>query len=401
MSDDNLLHNEVSGRKASNMLALVLTIAFVMVFLGVSASQIGFAGPLISPISTPAALMSPLPTPSAAGALTFVSPLLLENVTPRAYLPIVSNNYPLYLSYSKKGIGDPWQNWTLPNSGTNLSTLNFDWYYDWRFNYLPERNTDPRYVRMVWCLGVVDTDIYSITHTITDTAREDFNRNWRGRVWLIFNEPDGNGGCGGSTLINDRQVHSDAIGTAHHYGAVYDMIKSADPYAKVYGGGLVWLNYSETRLWWQSFVNTLQSEGTLYKLEGVHIHLYPGASTAITRTMTYANCLDPLCIEDSEQVANDWYSQMHEGLGLGDRPLWITEMGWLPCSEQTPFTWVRDNVMIPLSQWFTGQVALDHYDAVAWFVTRYTENNCSFLLDSLGPNGAPTPLGTQWNAYQP
>lgn len=182
--------------------------------------------------------------------------------------------------------------------------------------------------------------------------------------------------------------------------------------AKVFGGGLLWLNTQETRAWWTTFVTRLSNTGRLYKLEGVHVHLYPKYSTAPTRSET--SCATPFCLPELAQVANAWYQDMHVGLGLGDRPIWITETGILGmnnCTTPEQYAPVRDGFMRPWSQWFAGDSSWPYtglagpnpgYDTIAWYATRSIYNHgCTYLLDSLGASGQPTPLGDFWNAYHP
>lgn len=320
------------------------------------------------------------------------------------------------MTYGQKGVGDSSFSWMNNGPGSHMVALTYDWYYDWRYYLVPERNSDLKYVRMVWCNEVTAAplgwpDVYGINHTITETATADFISNRRGRIWLVFNEPDHTSQCGGQLLPNGDPIISSPAATAYYYSMLHDLIKSSDPYAKVYGGGLVWLNTAETRWWWQTFVSTLQSIGALHKLEGVHVHLYPKLSTALTREYTDTNCFYPDCVGDLAQAANTWYSQMHVGLGLGDRPIWITEVGWLGCTEQSSPEWIRDHVMTPFTQWYAGdpswpydpQVALNQgYEKAAWFVTtdpyRYS---CTWLLSTPGPSGTLTSLGAWWNAFQP
>jgi hypothetical protein len=304
--------------------------------------------------------------------------------------------------YGPKGIGDAWQNWQTPNPGTNLDALDFDWYYDWTWSYVPITDrVDTRYVMMVWCNAMVQTDRNGVSHTITETAQADLNANRRGRVWLVYNEPDVPGQCG-------AHPESDAVYAAHHYSTVYDVIKGADPHARVFAGGLVHLSSPQVRSWWQTFVNTLQAEGKLYKLQGVHVHLYPSTSTSASLTLTPC---PGYCVPELTAAADDWYNQMHVGLGLGDRPIWISETGWLNCP--TDQTSIRDNYMQPLSQWFANDPAWASrypdvpanpgYDAIAWYVTHDSEanNTCTYLLNRLGSGGSATTLGVFWNSYRP
>jgi hypothetical protein len=388
----------MNTRKTSILLATVSLTLFMIVTLALIPGQASLAGQRTSPLPTP-----------VGSSLTFVSPLLPQNLTPQAKLPLIANNFPLYMTYGKKGVGDSSYNWINGGSGSNMAALNYDWYYDWGYNLVPGRNNDLKYVRMVYCLGYEGLDMYGVPRTITETARGDFVANRRERIWLVFNEPDGTGECGRETFGFNHPVYSEPVMTAHYYSGVYDMIKAADPYAKVYAGGLLWLNTTETHNWWQSFVNTLRSENILYKLEGVHIHLYPKISTSSVRGVLSSACTYPNCIGDLARVADDWFTQMHEGLGLHDLPIWITEMGWLTCDGPT-YDWVRDIAMIPMSQWFAGdtnwpyyqQIPLNPgYDTAAWFVTHDPRGfACTWLLSN-GPTGTLTSLGTQWNAYHP
>lgn len=342
----------------------------------------GYNRPPMGPtlwMTPPTAVVSATPTrqttttPRVANQTAGVSSSLTP--TPRrSYLPLVGRGI---LSYGKKGIGDAWQMWgptATPSSplGTNIGALNYTWFYDWTYSYLPARGFDPKYVRMVWCTGLYQLDFQHVQRYVGDVARSDYDNGFVGRVWLIFNEPDATSQC---NLPNA----SDAAG---FYSNVYDIIKANDPSARVFAGGLIWLNTSYSRTWWTTFVNRLTSQGQLYKLEGVHVHLYPKQSTATTIGGTPYCPSGDYCIAELAQVANNWYQTMHVGLGLGDRPIWISETGWLEPSETcdpTPqhLDQIRDNVMQPFSKWFAGdptwpypQVGLNPgYDAIAWYVT--------------------------------
>ena len=311
-------------------------------------------GAFVSPLSTPIPLMTPLfvyTTDRRHQGLYVLSatatPHPASPIAPGSrlvFLPVVMNNFPTYLTYGAKGIGDGWQNWATPTPflgttptpgptptrGTNLGVLDYRWYYDWTFYYLPQRGHDPRYVRMVWCDWTTGTDINGVTHSITDMARADYNAGLSGRVWLIYNEPDDSMGC--------TDFLTDAPAAARHFEMVYDMIKAGDPSAHVFAGGLLWLKTAETQLWWSNFITTLTSDGALYKLEGVHIHLYPTYSTSTARGIP-GGCIGN-CVPELAQIANNWYQHQHLDLGIGDRPIWITEMGWLhDCTKSKE--WIR------------------------------------------------------------
>jgi hypothetical protein len=321
---------------------------------------------------------------------------------------------PTSFPYGSKGIGDGWQNWATPTPsgpvpGTNLDVLDFDWYYDWRVDYVPGRGSDPRYVRMVYC---------DDTSGIVAAASDDYNNGRRGRVWLVYNEPDhSNFGTCGYKFVGDppERMYQNHEWAASHFSDVYDLVKGADPSALVFVGGLVFLDSQRTRDWWQDFINTLQAEENLHKIDGVHVHVYPLVSHSTNPPTVDTSCnnaTDNYCVPDTAQAANDWYDEMHVGLGLGDRPIWITEMGWLYCvGQQNDRSWVRSNFMEPISQWFAEdtvwpydpQVSLNPgYESVAWYSTYDSGSyKCSNLLDSRGTSGAPTELGQSWNGYQP
>ena len=298
-----------------------------------------------SPIATPPPRPS-LPTsgvrpsqPTALPRLTFLSPL--EALQPRAYMPIVMRKYPLYLASGLKGIAD----------ADAANVLDYDIYYNWNVS---KDTTDARFVRMVSCNDQSNADI-------VEAAQNDVASGFVGRIWLIYNEPDDPGQCGGHRTDpanpSSPFIYDSAVYAAHYFSDVYDMIKGVDSNAHVFAGGLLWLNTQKTRNWWQDFVNTLRNEGKLYKLEGVHIHLYPYWTTS-TAWYTVGGCPHNNCMPELAQVANDWYQQMHVGLGLVDRPIWITETGGLAFCGRWSFwstsgwEWIRDNYMEDMSRWF-------------------------------------------------
>lgn len=330
--------------------------------------------------------------------LVFLFTLIFNPPSPQGETAV-----PFQLTYGPKGIGDATQNSTLFKPSINLNALDYDWYYDWSFNNLPARNNDPKYVRMVWCDSLTRKDVYGNVHTIAEIARDDYENGRSGRVWLVFNEPDAPGEQCGKVFADDP------VGAAHHYRAVYDMIKDNDPYARVFTGGLLWLNSQETRVWWWIFIDTLAMAGELHKIEGVHIHLYPTITSEPVRGVygDPAQCHEANCLTALVEAANDWYQQMHLDTGLGDRPIWITETGWLFCENVTE-SWIENEFMQPLTQWFTGDEAWPYpeiatnpgYETIAWYVTR--DPNwfpCTYLLDQAGAVGKATQLGQFWNQF--
>lgn len=344
------------------------------------------------------------------GSSAVSSPLSsLSQISSTVYAPLVTNAI-YQLTYGKKGVADSWKAWQQkkPEPGTNLGVLDYEWFYDWKFSYLPERNSDPRYVRMFYCRnpeGFWELDIHDVKRYVDEIARSDYEQGFRGRVWLIYNEPD---------YWWKQCNFPDASAAADYFSDAYDLIKSNDPSAKVFAAGLLWLNTQETRAWWTTFVTRLSNTGRLYKLEGVHVHLYPWHSTAPTQVAQKVDdCATPYCLLELAQVANAWYQTMHVGLGLGDRPIWITETGILGMNNCTTeqYETLRDGFMQPWSQWFAGDSNWPYtsqvdtnpgYDAIAWYATRSVYDfDCSYLLDAVGSAGQPTPIGVFWNAYHP
>lgn len=207
---------------------------------------------------------------------------------------------------------------------------------------------------------------------------------------------------------------------------VYNWIKEHDPSARVFAGGLLALNTTDTRNWWTNFVDPLSDNGVKYKIEGVHIHGYPGWSTGWGSQCQQQS---GWCLPRLATVLNDWYDNYHDDpdFGLGDREIWITEIGSAPWGHEkrwpTPwstsvFNSVRDNFMEPMIWWFTadsrwpydpGTPVNPGYDAMLWFVPWSAWNDadarwwCSFLQDGRNPEvPQATPLGTYWqNTFQP
>lgn len=326
----------------------------------------------------------------------------------QSYLPLIMKQYPRRISYGPKGVGDPWQNSTPPNPHSNLDVLEYDWFYDWQFNYVPDRSEDLRYVRMVWCGATTLSNRAGVTKSVAEVARGDYIGGRQGRVWLVLNEPDYRGQCGTNEIPTYGGHFLDyPERAARYFSGVYDMIKANDPYARVFGGGMVWPSSADTRHWWSIFIDTLAADGDLYKLEGVHVHLYPEYSTSDARRAERC-VLSPDCVVDLAQAANTWYEEMHRGKGLGDRPIWITEFGWLFCGGESP-TRLRDTFLEPMTHWFDGSPAWPHapdiptnpgYDAISWFTTFYQVDRCYELLEDVGSGRQVTALGQFWNDYR-
>ncbi len=310
---------------------------------------------------------SPLPVPAQSEYL--------------AYFPLVANDYP------RKPSGISGAMWGLDP----------DWYYYWS---VAPSVTNDKLVRMVWCLSDYHLAVY--TPKVIAAATVD-HRIGAQRTWLIMNEPDdtrhtiSGGQCGaypitGNPLTSTApRVHTVPARMAVRYSAMYDLIKAHDPNAQVFPAGLSQLGTQHGREWWTVFVETLAARGELWKIDGVHVHAYPCWTTGHCAGWGMSELFAAL---------DEWYTDYHAGLGLGDKPLWLTEVGAGPfCEDYAPFdrqAWidVRDNVMIPFQDW--QQVS--PYTTAAWFVSwdgLASAWTCNYLVDAR--DGLTiTPLGEQW-----
>jgi hypothetical protein len=314
------------------------------------------------------------------------------------YLPLVSNNYPLYLEYGPRGTA----------GYDSYGAIKPDAWYYWN-STLPDI-LDPSLARMVKCL--TPAWYYSPTKVseITRAAQSDFQHNIRNRVWLMMNEPDLQGyyyECGVPTW----NVSNSVISTTYYYTLVYNLIKMYDPYAKVYAGGVALLPTSQTRDWWASFLTKLSASNELTKVDGVHVHAYPGASLSCGTD----------CRRETAQMLNDWYQTQHVEKGLGDRPIWITEIGGIAyCPGYTLWSperlaTVRDYVMKPMAWWFNHDPNWTStfpdvptnpgYDSMEWFlpyssdtITETPKFWCTFLETSTVTSNL-TILGDFWRSY--
>jgi hypothetical protein len=354
-------------------------------------------------LTTPDVVPSPLP------ASTTSTPTL----EPRAYMPMILYNHPALLSYGPKA---------LAGADTfNLFGDNYDAYYTWGVS---PSTSDLRLARMVWCVDDYHLYEWGVASQIVQAAQSDAG-DIVGRVWLVFNEPDntwatpGTGGqCGVWPFTGDPfddknpslKVWQDPSEAAVRYSMVYDWIKGNDPNARVFAGGILNIHLSQGRNWWVTFLNTLAARGELYKVEGVHVHGYPIWSTG-------SGCEADYCVARAARKLNAWYNNYHVGLGLGDRPIWITETGGAPfCGgweQWDPQGWltVRNEIMRPLSWWFTGDSRWPYgsiptnpgYDSIHWYVSwsSYQEFWCSFLEDGRDTPAVLTPLGEYWYDFSP
>lgn len=306
-----------------------------------------------------------------AGCIIFkqTSPLPEPPAPSVVYLPQIYRGYKTPMDY---GVG-----------GAPF-TIDIDWYYGWSVG---APVVGERFVRMIWCLN----DAYLTVNLplIIAAAKADTLRDRH--TWLVLNEPDFSGtpdSCGYYLTLTPEQ-------TADRYAEVYTLIKSHDPQAFVYVGGIAGLSSAGSRSWWTRFVSRLSATGKLYTVNGVHIHAYPCWS---------APCGSEWGMPELIAALDHWYQNYHVGLGLGNRPVWITEVGAGPlCQRFEPFDaagWVaiRDNVMIPFKVWYESD-ANPGYDSAAWFVSWWGGGLtwwCGFLVDARLLPTTLTPLGLEW-----
>jgi hypothetical protein len=170
---------------------------------------------------------------------------------------------------------------------------------------------------------------------------------------------------------------------------------------------------NNTRWWWSEFLDTLEANGDLDKLEGVHVHAYSNLTTSSVRVdwPELLWCPHENCQPELAKALNDWYTDVHQAdLRTRDLPIWITETGWLHCTgeegDPAVYLWVRDECMAPMAEWFYGHPGWSvsypgvpsnpGYDSIIWYHSRTTAGFwCTWLVDE---DDALTPGGEYWNA---
>lgn len=229
----------------------------------------------------------------------------------------------------------------------DVALLNVGWYMDWSVQTNPNRPNGAEYLQMVMLKSDVDGPSFTPS---TPTLLSIVSSN-PGAVWLIGNEPD-------------SQFQNDLWPTeyAYLYHQVYQLIKQADPSARIGIGGIV----QATPLRFQyldSFLAAYQQlYGELPPADLWNIHSYilreidaadpeavpngpyevwgayiPSGLTA-TRGMlyTYSQIFSPAIFQQRLKDFRAWMAKW----GYRDKPLYITEYGTLlPYSpyETDPF----------------------------------------------------------------
>ncbi len=350
---------------------------------------------------------SPLATPHAP--LPPLALIATPEIVPQAYLPLAQRDYhtPHWLYYGTKA--------ACGRDTTDEGDLGLAAWHNWGPG--PDDMPD-NYARSFWCVS--DDYMGSYLSLAAAAATADFNTGVRGRVWLVLNEPDcdwNEDNCGTMTIDGDK-VCGKPRKAAARYHTVYQTIKGADPYAKMFVGGVLAVgNISGTgckrgRWWWAEFVDKMDDEGWLAEIEGVHIHGYPGATSSCSDIWPEG---DNWCMSDFEEDVEYWYSHYHAnqgggiGVDLSDRPIWITEAGCVKFNaglhdyaaehgEEAAWSLCRDRVMDPIVDWFDGQ---DEYEVLFWFITSEDGDN-QWRPQFLIVNAAElTPLGAYWSSWEP
>ena len=365
-----------------------------------------------------------------------------ESTSYAYYLPLTLGN----AITSWKGVGRPWE---TPYRVADLSALNLSWHYNWW--HTAGLFEDPIFVPMVSC---VDYDNYAAD--IQALAGQ-----YHGRVWLVYNEPDMPALCVNGTctyIACAQKVCETAVpglpgaactwpytptptstpfgGTitpiptptflpgltramarqaAERYAEIYTLIKETDPRAQVFCCGQYYAT-GEVTAWWDAFLERVEElrDGGQYPnldIDGVTIHAYPWTDCTECRGWVggWWSCMQPKLTRYWNQVhqyAATWATPTYYELTL-DKPLWITEIGYLGQPDWQLYGWVippteqelRDRFMEELVNWFESP---DNpgYDAIAWFATRWIsdpELEKTYLYQ--GNLTTLKPLGVRWASY--
>ncbi len=348
-------------------------------------------------------------------------------------LPLVLKGWPpmpTSMSYSGfKGVGDDHQT-GQPKPG--MTALNPDWWWDWTFfgngadptaqpywgKWLnhnsngPYPNLSRSYVPMLWCPSMNDL--------ITDELVRTETRQHPGSMWFLFNEPDMWWfGCG-PLLVPGGDVITIAKETARRYVYYWNLIKAADPTAKVFCCGNYFLpmpSLGDTlstgflmngttlgtdrrdypspplagvlldstpaygRLFWETFI--LNADLANHPLDGLHIHVYPGEwgtqhpGCPVAWPTWHNNSLDYVhfwaewsCAQDALVAAYTWFEAQPM---LTGRPIWIGETGSVDSTNTLQQTYILAHNMNPMEGWLMANTQSGNVhqwiNAVAWFTT--------------------------------
>jgi len=156
-----------------------------------------------------------LPAPRLQRAASLAEP----TPPPQQWLPLVMKNYyrlPPWSGTARFGFGVV----KNPVEEYDVSPLGADWYVDFGFRDDPPPLLDMEYAQTI--------RLSESGYAPNQAAIEKYARAQPGTLWLIGNEPD----APAQDCVTPQQY-------AQHYHELYDIIKGADPTAKIAIGGVV------------------------------------------------------------------------------------------------------------------------------------------------------------------
>ncbi len=281
-----------------------------------------------------------------------------------------------------------------------MSQLGGSWWYDWQhdYNWGDYGNFAYRhFVPMVWCAdmprepgvppnysndgnGVLGLGNWNPQELAAKVAQN------RGRIWLIFNEPDHPPSDYGANLkfqqcaeilclaANYATLAPQVTMTPGTYAQIYRLIKATDPTAKVFCCGNFYGVYNS--YWWPKFLDQLRFHHSDVKIDGVAMHAYPWSVSIpacaghVEQRTIWSNCLQEQLV--NFRTAHDQELQRPDTPLAPNAPLWITEIGYLTDRwvapgqpRPTPLTsaQVTEYLMQPMVEWLQGGGT--GYEAVA------------------------------------
>lgn len=403
-------------------------------------------GAFLSPLGTP-----PTSTVSVRARL----PLVLKPPTP-TFTPTSTPTptpFPTPGPYGWKGISDTWEADAI---GIDAAPANQfwglapQWWYDWGYRVrdtAAQAATSPASTLAILEAGLKDIGYVPMLYCMSDASpafltpqdAAGLARKYPGRVWLLFNEPDNRGECGGSIkdpngnpLVPASPWIPDPQGwtplgqfLGRQYVLYYDAIKATDPSARLFAfnalqlplptlANLYWPNGVAL---WNAFLQELDRQGR--PLDGIAIHVYPKNPST-----SHGGCsntyLDYGCVQEALTNAYEFFQgtdgtpsqNLYATLTRG-KPIWITEIGTLTSVNNQSWISTRDGFEIPMINWFkqttvsSGSCA--YINGVAWFSTHSKQpvpsptppawdNTASNLLDhiSFPTKRQLSPVGAAW-----
>ena len=303
---------------------------------------------------------------------------------------------------------------------------------------------------MIWCLSGEGEDLKGVnqrygnanfTNTITSAAAADAAK-FRGRAWLVLNEPDLVASECGTEAVSgsSNQVYQEPEEIAARYVVVYDLIKAHDPTALVLVGGLMWPyvsadsdcgpTYGTEDSWWDEFISQTIALDRLDAVEGIHVHGYPESVFVQGCTVTGDGDFPTAgewCVDEAVIGLTHWYTACITGKGIDVDEVWVTEIGakeavctslanhydgitYTHQMTNPAYTDVLSNVMNPFQTWFES-VDNPGYTNIFWFMPFPFEPKpdpwaeglgkwwCDFLENENGDKLSVT--GVDWRDWNP